>query len=61
MESKRTECIVCGKKIFRENSIRKEKRRKEGVTCSKECAKIYYKVYCRAKEILIRKTRRSDS
>ena len=40
----RTNCIVCGDKIYRDNSKTKTKRKSTDVTCSKICAGIYDRI-----------------
>ena len=37
-------CLICGKEIFRERNLDREKRHEKSVTCSTRCSKTYYKI-----------------
>ena len=53
----RKNCIICEKEIYR-SSVRGCKRTRRGednLTCSKECSKIYQRIYHHVRDIILRK------
>ncbi|KKN22729.1 hypothetical protein LCGC14_0912310 [marine sediment metagenome] len=53
----RKNCIICEKEIHRASNPKRSKVRRQltGVTCSRDCARIYRRVHLRIRKLLVKK------